>query len=416
MTLSAPRKVAVFLAFALGIFLSAVLRAITATLAPALTQELALQARDLGLLAGGFFLGCALMQLPLGSWLDRYGPRRVVIVFLVAAVAGCLAFSAAETFPGLLVARVLCGVGVSGCLMAPLTGFRRWFEPALQLRANSWSLMVASLGIIASTLPVQWLLPVIGWRPVFVGLAVLAVLVIVAVAVAVPPYWESMASARSAASAAPGAAPSYAAVWRHPFFRRMMPLGFFCYGGMVAMQALWVGPWLVRVAGHAPLEAAQGLLTVNLCMLCAFWLWGVINPHLHRRGYTAERLIARGLPLSFVAMAAIIASGESAGAWHWAAFCVSSTFVSLAQPAVGMAFPPALAGRALSGFNLLIFSGVFTVQWGIGLLVDGFMASGLSTVDAFRAAMAVFLVCCVSAYAYFVWASPHNRPQVSPSP
>mgnify|MGYP003897193735 CR=1 FL=1 len=43
-----------------------------------------------------------------------------------------------------------------------------------------------------------------------------------------------------------------------------------------------------------------------------------------------------------------------------------------------MAFKPSLVGRALSAFNLMIFSGVFVVQWGIGLLIDGFKAVGLS--------------------------------------
>ena len=73
-----PRRLAVlvFLAFAFAYFLSALIRAITATLSPILTQEFALQSRDLGLLAGGYFLGFAATQLPLGSWLDRHGPQR----------------------------------------------------------------------------------------------------------------------------------------------------------------------------------------------------------------------------------------------------------------------------------------------------------------------------------------------------
>ena len=47
-----PRRVAVvvFLAFAFAYFISALLRAITATLSPVLTLELGLNARDLGLL------------------------------------------------------------------------------------------------------------------------------------------------------------------------------------------------------------------------------------------------------------------------------------------------------------------------------------------------------------------------------
>ena len=121
--LSRRMAVVVFLAFALAYFFSALVRAITATLSPVLTQELGLNARDLGLLAGGYFLGFSLTQLPLGRWLDRHGPRQVILAFLSVAVIGCLAFAMADSFTGLLLARVLCGVGVSACLMAPLTGY-----------------------------------------------------------------------------------------------------------------------------------------------------------------------------------------------------------------------------------------------------------------------------------------------------
>jgi hypothetical protein len=76
-----------------------------------------------------------------------------------------------------------------------------------------------------------------------------------------------------------------------------------------------------------------------------------------------------------------------------------------------MAFPSALAGRALSAYNLVIFAGVFVVQWGIGLLVDGFAALGWSQVDAFRGAMAVFLACNVAGYAWFLMGSSDNPRQ-----
>jgi len=402
--------VLVFLAFAFAYFFSALLRAITATLSPTLTQEFSLQARDLGLLAGGYFLGFAATQLPLGTWLDRHGPKKVILAFLGVAVVGCLAFSWATSFSGLLAARVLCGVGVSACLMAPLTGFRRWFEPTAQLRANSWMLMTGSLGMVASTLPVQWLVPLAGWRPLFWALA-LAVLLSMAVIAWQVPRWVVAPAAPTGPAAAETHAPGgYAAVWRNPYFRRMTPIGFFSYGGMIAIQTLWAGPWMVKVAGYDPLDAAQGLFWINVSMLCTFWSWGLLNPLLARRGFTTERLIAWGLPLSFVVLASIIAAGPLAGAGAWALFCMTSTFVSLAQPAVGMAFPPALAGRALSAYNLVIFAGVFTVQWGIGLLADGFAAAGLDTVGSFQAAMGVFLALSVASYGYFLLARPDNQP------
>ncbi len=394
--------VVVFLAFALTYFFSALLRAITATLAPVLTQEFNLHSRDLGLLGGGYFLGFAATQLPLGSWLDRHGPKRVILGFLGVAVLGCIAFSFASSFASLLASRVLCGIGVSACLMAPLSGFRRWLAPATQLRANSWMLMTGSVGMLASTLPVQWLVPMIGWRPLFWALAVLIMLSMAVIALAVPSWQPGPADAGTR----PG---SYAQVWRDPYFRRMAPIGFFSYGGMIAIQTLWAGPWLVRVAGYPPLAAAGGLFIINAAMMATFLVWGAVNPRLTRQGISADRLIACGLPLSLALLATIIVAGQSAGAGSWALFCVSCSFVALAQPAVCMAFPAALAGRALSAFNLVIFSGVFVVQWGIGLLIDGFAAAGLGTVDCFRAAMSVFLACISAAYAYFMLANRDNR-------
>ncbi|HEX5737278.1 MAG TPA: MFS transporter [Hydrogenophaga sp.] len=394
--------VIVFLAFALAYFLSALVRAITATLSPTLSVELSLNASDLGLLAGGYFFGFALTQLPLGSLLDRHGPRRVILGFLTVAVLGCAAFAMASSFAGLLAARMLTGMGVSACLMAPLTGYRRWLHPTTQLRANSWMLMTGSLGMVAATLPVQWLMPLTGWRGLFWGLAALIGLSMVALAATVP-AWRTSGPAL-APDAAPSGAPSkgYGLIWRHPYFRQMLPIGFVNYGGMVAVQTLWAGPWMVNVAGYSAQQAAAGLFGINLSMLTTFWLWGVINPRLARRGLAPDRLIAWGLPLSFGVLLAIVLLGEGAGWLMWALFCVSSTFVALSQPAVALALPAEAAGRALSAYNLAIFAGVFVVQWGIGLLIDALALVGWSEVAQYRGAVAIFGLCCVLAYLSFL--------------
>lgn len=406
-TLGGRRRVAgVFLAFAFAYFLSTLVRAITATLSPTLTDEFDLESRDLGLLAGGYFLGFAFTQLPMGAWLDRHGPKRVVVAFLGVAVAGCLLFSVATHFSLLLAARVLTGVGVSACLMAPLTGYRRWLSPAMQLRSNSWMLMVGSFGLVGATLPVQWLVPLVGWRALFwlLGAGVIVSMLLIAW---VAPSWRRASPAATAAALDDGG--SYAAVWRDPFFRKLAPIGFFHYGGFIAMQSLWAVPWLTRVSGYTPLRAAEALFVISLVLLATYWLWGVANPRLAQRGIAADRLMAWGLPLSLLFMAIVLIAGPRAGTGTWAVFLCLCTVVTLAQPAVAMALPPALAGRALSAYNLVIFVGVFVVQWGVGLLIDLFVRAGLDTVDAFRGAMAILLGCCVMSYIYFLRAPPHNR-------
>ena len=394
-----------FLAFASAYFFSALIRAITATLAPTLVQEFTLTASDLGLLSGGYFFGFSMTQLPLGAWLDRFGPKRVLLAFLTVAVIGCLCFAAADSFWTLCAARVACGVGLSACLMAPLTAYRRWYRPDNLQRASSWMLMTGSLGFVASTLPVQWLMPVLGWRGIFGALAALLLVAIAAVAWVVP-RWPAPTAATAAPDDAPGQRQgAYAAVFRHPYFRSLTPFGFFAYGGMVAMQTLWAARWLTAVAGYTPEQAASGMFWLNAGMMAAFLAWGAASPWLARRGWTSHVLMQRLLPVSLLVLLAIVLGGPAYGqssAWMWTVYCVCASVVTLSQPAVGLAFPAHLAGRALSAFNLVIFSGVFTVQWGLGLVIDALLAAGLSVQGAYQGAVAVSGICSLLAYAYFL--------------
>jgi predicted MFS family arabinose efflux permease len=386
----------IFLAFAFAYFFSALLRAVTATLAPEFARELGLRASDLGLLAGAYFAGFAALQLPLGTALDRRGPKRVLLVLLVVAVLGCVAFALAGSLATLIVARGLIGVGVAACLMAPLTCYRARFDPVMQLRANSWMLMTGSFGMVASTLPVQWLLPLWGWRAMFWAIAGLLLVAMLAIAWLVP-------ADEAAPRAEPASAPGYSAIFRHPMFVRSAPIGFVIYGGMVAIQALWAGPWLTRVAGWSSAEAAGGLFAINLSMLTAFLSWGAVMPRLAARAVSVHRLVVRGVPFSLVWLAVIVCWPDPLGAWAWAVWCVACTFISLLQPAVGQAFPASQAGRALSAFNLVIFAGVFVLQWGIGLLIDELTAGGFAESQAFRVALGVFGVFSLLSYVWYGW-------------
>lgn len=399
---SSSEAVWLFLCFAFAYFFSALLRGVTATLAPNFSAELGLDAGELGLLAGAFFFGFALTQLPLGSALDRFGPRRVLIAFLLLAVAGCAAFAVARNFVALTFARTLIGIGVSACLMGPMTTFRRRFRPEAQMRANSWMLMTGSLGMVASTLPVQWLLPALGWRGLFWLVAGAIALATAAIA------WRVPRDEIHPVAAASGG--GYGEIFRHPTFRRFAPLGCFHYGGLIAVQSLWAGPWLVNVSGQTPEAAARGLFAINVSMLIAFMSWGAIVPRLYERGWTAQRLIARGGVLVIATLLLAVLLGPQAGAWNWALFCVSCTVTALAQPAIGQAFPAGLAGRALSAYNLVIFIGVFAVQWGIGLAIDAFRAVGWDTVSAYRGAFALLVGCCVVSYLWFLWRDDHAVP------
>jgi predicted MFS family arabinose efflux permease len=262
--------------------------------------------------------------------------------------------------------------------------------------------------MLAATLPVQWLMPIWGWRAIFVMLGVMIAIAMVLIALVVP-KWQTIPAGSGSAQTPTDDDGSYREIWRSAYFWRMSPIGFFTYGGMVAIQTLWAGPWMTQVAGWTADEAAKGLFLINLSMLVTFWLWGLITPALARKGIPVERLIAWGLPLSFLVIGVLVWMGPavgSAAALGLALLCVTSSFVTLAQPAVGMAFPPHLAGRALSAYNLVVFAGIFVVQWGIGLLVDAGLGMGLEKPVAYQVALACFGICSTLSWVYYLLKKP----------
>ena len=391
------KAIIIFLVFAFGYFLSCLLRAVTATLSPVLSSEFNLNAGDLGLLAGGYFLGFATMQIPLGYLLDNYGPKKIVSAFLLIAIIGTLSFAVAQNFSGLLISRVLIGIGVSACLMGPLTGYRIWFKDKYQQRSNSWMLMVASLGFVFSTLPVQILLPFFGWRYIFFTIAGLIVICIFLLFIFLP-NWENQNSTKITNKSG-----NLSEVWSNKFFQSTIPLGLFNYGGIMAIQTLWAGPWMVRVTGYTPLESATGLFWINVTMLIAFLIWGYLLPKISSSVKDAVKLIKLGLPISYIILFILIILGEKAGVFLITFYILTSIVLSLAQPAVAMKFPTNLAGKSLTSFNLLIFVGTFIVQWSIGLLIDISRNYGFDEVKSFQISFMVYLLICILSYSYFIF-------------
>ena len=374
-----PKKkaITIFLVFALGYYISNLLRAITATISPNLISEFNLSAGDLGLLGGGYFLGFASVQIPLGYLLDSKGPKKIVSYFLLIAIVGIISFSLSQNFTSLLISRILIGVGVGACLMGPLTAYRVWFQDETQQRANSWMLMTGAVGMLSSSLPVQFFLSIIGWRSIFGILAIITLLSIVLIVIFIP-NWnkEDIQNTHEEKG-------SLKKVWQNKFFASLVPMGFFNYGGLFAIQTLWVGPWMVKVSGYTPEESANGLFIIYLSLLFSFLTWGYFVPKFSKNVSDAIRLLKFGAPINLIVLAFIIYLGPKAGAFHWAFFAVSSVFLSLSQPAVGMAFSLSNAGKALTSFNLLLFIGAFALQWIIGIIIDITMNFGFSEIFRF---------------------------------
>jgi len=390
------KSILIFLVFAFAFFISNLLRSITATLSPVLTSEFNLTAGNLGLLAGGYFLGFTSMQIPLGFLLDKHGPKKIVSSLLIIAIVGTTSFALAQNFASLLISRVFIGIGVSACMMGPLTGYRIWFEEKYQQRANSWMLMVANIGFVFSTLPVQVLLPIIGWRWIFFGTTFLIIASIILILLFIPSTKKKFKKDENEIEV------KLSDIWKNKFFISVIPLGFFNYGGMYAIQTLWAGPWMIRVTGYSSLESATGLFWINFTALIGFFLWGYFLPKISKYGLNSFKLMKFGLPISYLVLLSIIIKGSNAGAFLFTIYILTSIVLTVVQPAVGLSFPKRLAGKSLTSYNLVIFLGTFIMQWGMGLIIDFSHSMGKSEILSFQISFFVYFILCIFSYIFFV--------------
>lgn len=410
----------VVLVFAAAYVLSYALRAINAVIAPELMADLQLSNADLGLLSSAYFFGFGAMQLPIGIWLDRYGSRRTEAALLMFAAIGSAVFATSDTLAGLWVGRALIGVGVSSCLMAAMKAYRSWYAPEKQSQLASWMLVFGTLGALSTTVPVAAVMPLIGWRGVFWLIAVLLLLAGLLVFFRLKAVEQQMANDTPSRAAQAGI--SYLQIFRDPYFRRMALLGAVHQGGFMAMQSLWAGPWMVRVLGLTTTETSQVLFAFNFFLMLSYlglsW-WaprhvrydGQAMPH---AGMPVLRAVTLGLSGSILVQGLIILLPYGWSWLLWIVFAVCITVTTLAQTHVSLAYPPAQVGRANSAFNLTLFIGAFSVQWGIGLLVDGFRALGSSDPSALRMAFGVYLVLQLGALLVFIRSKELTAPDTNP--
>ena len=223
----------VFLPFAAGYYLAYLFRTINGAISPALASDFGLDAAELDLLASVYFLVFGVVQIPMGAFLDRFGPRRVQGVLLVIAAGGATLFGNASSFPELLIARAMVGFGVAGSLMAGLKSIVTWFPRERVALANGWMIMLGSFGAVTATAPTDWLLEQVGWRGLFEILTLATVLVSGLIYMVVP---ESIADSET--SVIDRKPLTLRSIYMDPRFLRIAPLSAACIGSSWAFQSL----------------------------------------------------------------------------------------------------------------------------------------------------------------------------------
>jgi MFS family permease len=406
--------VSVFLPFAAGYYLAYLFRTISAAISPALASEFGLDAAETGLLASIYFLVFGLTQIPIGVVLDRVGPRRVQGVLLVLAAGGATLFGNASSFPELLVARAVIGLGVAGSLMAGLKAIVTWFPRERVALANGWMIMLGSLGAVTATAPVDWLLNYIGWRSLFEILTIGTFAVSGLIYMVVP---ERVVGSQLVTAARTPL--TLWSVYSDPRFLRVAPLSATCIGSAWALQSLWASAWLADVEGFDGQSRVTHMLFMAVGLSLGALLLGAMADRLRKLNMRTEVLLAGVGALFMLAELALILRVHLPSFLPWSTVSLAGAATVLSFAVVADYFPKEFAARSNGALNLLHFGWAFSIQYGIGFVVGQWPShEGHYPVVAYQVAFGLTLAFQAAALVWFAmpWIRTLGRNAFGESP
>jgi len=333
----------------------------------------------------------AVMQVPTGILVDRFGPRRMLLIATIIMGSAQLLFSQVESYPLALLARGLLGCGDAMTYISVLRLVAGWFPARRYPVMVTLTSVVGMAGNIVATVPLTIMLADLGWGPTFAiagGLSLAYALILIRPACPAP-YREAESSTGPMGGRRVLQEVKHA--WRLPAGR----LGFWIHlstmAGPTVFAVLWGYPYLTQGLGYAPGFASSLLLMLVIGGLCGNLILGpVISRRPQIRGGIALAVASLCL-LGWLTL--ILWPG---GQPPVAVVIIVVGVLSVGGPASGIGFmlardynPRHRISTATGLVNVGGFCGAVVMVFAVGQILD-FVEPGAAThsLDAFRWALA----------------------------
>jgi predicted MFS family arabinose efflux permease len=165
-----------------------------APLIPFIAEQFGVSRQAIALMVPAYLLPYGIGSVTYGVLADRFG-RRGILFFCLAVFAVCCGLTAtAQSVTALILWRVATAVGSGGIALIALTLAGDLFPEQERGHALGWLFGAIAGGSACGSTLGGLLTPLIGWRGLFAGVALLSVLPLFALA----PYWPRLATRRPA--------------------------------------------------------------------------------------------------------------------------------------------------------------------------------------------------------------------------
>ena len=372
--------------FVLG-FSNLFLRSSLGVMGPELSRELTLSPAALSTVASAFFFAYAIMQLPAGMLLDRFGARLTIAGMLLFTTAGVATFSGAHSLAMLTLGRVLMGIGCAGIFTGAFYVLAQWLPQAQVVQRMGALNSFAAVGTLTATTPLAALIALIGWRHsywIFTGCVFALLLAIWAIVRDGPPGTASLpARSERITDVIRGVGQAL----RQPGMWRLLLMGL-PISASSTVTGIWGAPYLRDAHGLDAIARGNVLLVMTFCAISGHTLMGLIA----RRTNSVKTAMITGM------VGVVAATGTLAYLEHPPVVVVTALLSAMGLfasfPMVVFAHArglvePHLMGRGLAAANMGVMASIASMQLVFGAIVGWLTVPGAVSPElAYRAGFA----------------------------
>jgi len=373
--------VAVIAVLFLLAFANLFLRSSLGVMAPVLAREMTLSPAALSTVASSFFIAYAIMQLPTGMLLDRYGARVTVAGMMLFTAIGTATFASAQSIVVLSVGRILMGIGCAGIFTGAFYVLSRWLPQDRVVTLMGTLNTFAASGILIATTPLAALIAIIGWRESYwiftVGVTGLLAAVVLLIRDAPPGTAPAPSQSESLVRVIGGVGEAL----RQPGMTRLLVAGL-PISAASTVTGVWGAPFLQQAHGLDAIASGNVLLAMALSAMIGHTLLGQVA----RWANSVKTGMLLGMSGVLVSTTTIASLAQPSVLVVATLLCVVGLCASFPMVVFAHArglVAPHLMGRGLSAANMGLMTAIALMQ-----LIFGWIVGAMTAPDAFPSELA----------------------------
>lgn len=342
------------------------------TISPYLLSEFKISATTLGYVSSGYFLADVMLLFPAGMILDRFSPRKVILIAMWVAVITTAIFGLSHSIWIAGLCHFAAGFGSAFCLLGCVRIASRWFPARSMAMIVGLIVTMAFFGGMVAQTPLAWLTKQLGWREaleIVAGLGLLIIGIIFMLVRDYPPGKESFFAAQKHELKTLGLKSSVAAALSNPqnwfcgFYTSFLNVPLMLLGG------LWGSLYLTAVHHLTLMQASYVTSMIFFGSMIGCPLIGALS----------DRLALRKLPMivfgviSLPAMLAIVYMPNLSLTTLLLLFFGLGLFTSaqtIGYPVIAESNPKMMTGTGMGLSSVLIMGAPLVFEPIFGRLMD----------------------------------------------